>query len=213
MGNKEKVYQVKEIYYTIQGEGFHSGSAAVFCRFAGCNLWSGLEKDRASAICKFCDTDFWGTDGENGGKFALRELAEKIDSLFEGTESKKVVFTGGEPALQIDEELVNELQKLGFYVTIETNGTLMLPGNLDWVCVSPKAGTTIIVDYGNELKLVFPQDENKPEDFLQLHFDHFFLQPKEDINWKENTQKTLAYVMQNPKWKLSLQTHKYLNIK
>ena len=213
MSNKNKKYQIKEIYYTLQGEGYHSGTAAVFCRFAGCNLWSGLEKDRPNAICKFCDTDFWGTDGENGGKYALNDLVSKINAHFEGEDNKMVVFTGGEPALQLDEELIDKLHEEGFYVTIETNGTIELPSNIDWVCVSPKANTEIIVTKGEELKLVFPQEENQPEDFESFSFDHFYLQPKEDEEWEVNTKLTLNYIKQNPKWRLSIQSHKYLNIK
>lgn len=208
-----KTYKVKEIYYTIQGEGFHAGRSAVFCRFAGCNLWSGLEKDRASAICKFCDTDFWGTDGTEGGKYSLAELVNKITDLFPTDDERMVVFTGGEPALQIDHDLVESLQKNGFYVAIETNGTLELPQNIDWVCLSPKADTDIKVTSGHELKLVYPQDENKPDDYLNLDFKHKYLQPKEDINWDENTKATLEYIMSHPIWKLSVQTHKYLNIR
>ena len=211
--HKSRTYKVKEIYYTIQGEGHHTGRPAVFCRFAGCNLWSGLEKDRADAICKFCDTDFWGTDGINGGKYTARELALTIKKLYPGEEENiYVVCTGGEPALQMDENLIEVFHDLNFTVAIETNGTIELPEGIDWICVSPKANTDIIVTKGDELKLVYPQVENTPDQFIHLDFDHYYLQPLDDSNQEDNIQSTLSYCMKNPLWKLSLQTHKILGI-
>ncbi len=209
---KEKTYKIKEIYYTIQGEGFHTGRSAVFCRFSGCNLWTGLEKDRAKAICKFCDTDFWGTDGVNGGKYPVKKLVKIINELFYADDNKFVVFTGGEPALQLDRALIDALHDKGFEVAIETNGTIELAENIDWICVSPKADTEIVVTKGHELKLVYPQDENKPKSYEDLDFDCLYLQPKEDEMWEENIWATVEYVKQNPKWKLSVQSHKYLKI-
>lgn len=209
------MYKFKEIYYTIQGEGFHSGKPAVFCRFSGCNLWSGLEKDRESAICKFCDTNFWGIDGENGGKYSKEDLVKKIFSLWPVAQEINpfIVMTGGEPALQLNQELVDYLHENNISIAIETNGTLALPNNIDWVAVSPKADTEIVVTGGNELKLVYPQIENAPKEFEKMKFDHYFLQPLEDANWKENTKATIEYCLKNPKWKLSVQSHKYLGLK
>ncbi len=207
------MYKFKEIYYTIQGEGYHTGRPAVFCRFSGCNLWSGLEKDREHAMCKFCDTDFWGMDGENGGKYEINRLIEKIFELWPmSNELPFVVFTGGEPALQMDKELVKSLRTKGIYISVETNGTLELP-EVDWVTVSPKADAELVLTRGNELKLVFPQQENHPKDFEHLNFDHFYLQPLDDNNTDTNQSLTVNYCLENPKWKLSLQTHKLLGIK
>ena len=206
-------YAVKEMFYTLQGEGLRAGRPAVFCRFAGCNLWTGREKDRESAICKFCDTDFWGTDGVNGGKYTTEELSHKIRSLWPNhNDNLYVVCTGGEPALQLDDNLVREFHEKGFEIAIETNGSLVLPEGIDWVCVSPKADTEIVITKGDELKLVFPQKENHPENYENLKFDHFYLQPLDDINRNENTNLCIKYCLQNPKWKLSAQTHKYLGI-
>lgn len=207
-----KTYKVKEIFYTLQGEGFHSGRPAVFCRFAGCNLWSGLEKDRDSAICKFCDTDFWGTDGLNGGKYTAEELAIIVRGLYPSDDFPFVVCTGGEPALQMDEELISEFHKRGLEIAIETNGTIEVSRNIDWICVSPKANTEIIVTKGDELKLVYPQIENQPKDFASLDFSYFYIQPLDDKYQEENVRKCVNYCLQNPKWKLSLQSHKILNI-
>ena len=208
------MFSIKEIYYTIQGEGFHSGRPAVFCRFSGCNLWSGREEDRSKAICQFCDTDFWGTDGENGGKYSTQELIAKIRSLFpKDAPNPFVVCTGGEPALQLNEELVTGLQAAGFEVAIETNGTHEIPESLDWVCVSPKANTEIIIKEGDELKIVIPQIGVDPKDFANLNFTHFYVQAMESAKWEENTEYAVDYVMKNPKWKLSVQTHKYLGVK
>ena len=208
------MFSIKEIYYTIQGEGFHSGRPAVFCRFSGCNLWSGREEDRHKAICQFCDTDFWGTDGENGGKYSTKELISKIRSLFpKDAPNPFVVCTGGEPALQLNQELVVGLQAVGFEVAIETNGTHEIPESVDWVCVSPKANTEIIIKEGDELKIVIPQKGIDPKDFENLNFSHFYVQAMESPLWKENTEYAVEYVMQHPKWKLSVQTHKYLGVK
>jgi 7-carboxy-7-deazaguanine synthase len=209
-----KSYKIKEIYYTIQGEGYHTGRPAVFCRFAGCNLWTGREQDRENAICKFCDTDFWGTDGVNGGKYSAVELAGIIVKLFpKGNQTHPfVVCTGGEPALQIDEALIQEFKKNNIEIAIETNGTVELAPGIDWVCVSPKADTEIIVRTGHELKLVYPQLENRPEMYEDLKFEHFYLQPLDNENQKANIDACVKYCMQNPRWKLSLQTHKFIGI-
>lgn len=206
-------YKVKEIYYTIQGEGYHTGRPAVFCRFSGCNLWSGREEERHKAVCKFCDTDFWGTNGVNGGKYSAQELVHKILSLLPDPSSNAfVVCTGGEPGLQLDDELIEIFHRSGLEIAIETNGTVLLADGIDWICVSPKADTEIIVTKGNELKLVYPQKENHPEGFVSLDFDHFFLQPLDDKNQRDNIKSTVEYCLQNPKWKLSLQTHKFIGI-
>ena len=210
-------YKVKEIYYTLQGEGAHTGRPAVFCRFSGCNLWSGREEDRHKAICKFCDTDFWGMDGENGGRYAsATDLAEMIDSLWP-KENKigqpYVVCTGGEPLLQLDQNAVDAFHAKGFQVAIETNGTIETPKGIDWICMSPKAGTEIIVTKGNELKLIFPQVGAEPELFENLDYENFFLQPMDGLAIEENTKLTLRYCLEHPQWNLSLQTHKLLDIK
>lgn len=208
------MYKVKEIYYTIQGEGVHTGQAAVFCRFTGCNLWSGREEDRHKAICQFCDTDFWGTDGENGGQYTATELAELCKSLWpEGDTSKPfIVCTGGEPLLQLDDELVRAFKKENFFIAIETNGTLRPPGGVDWICVSPKAAEPVKLTTGDELKLVYPQKENTPDQFVDMDFQFFSLQPLGDENQEENIKATVKYVMEHPKWNLSIQTHKILGI-
>ena len=208
------MFHVKEIYYTLQGEGSRTGRPSVFCRFSGCNLWTGIEADREKSICSFCDTDFLGTDGPGGGKHKdIKSLINKIDSEWPKSQPNKyVVFTGGEPALQITKALVYALQIKGFEVAIETNGTLELPDNIDWVTVSPKADTKISVTSGNELKLVFPQTENNPDNFIHMDFEEFYLQPKDGDERNINTQKTIQYCLENPEWKLSLQTHKYMGI-
>jgi len=208
-------YSVKEIFYTLQGEGANAGTPAVFCRFAGCNLWSGREEDRQTAICKFCDTDFLGTDGKGGGKHSgATSLADAIDAAWPGrAESRKfVVMTGGEPALQLDSALIGALHERRFRIAIETNGTIALPPGIDWVCVSPKAGTEIIIKRGNELKLVIPQNNWPPELFVDWQFEHFFLSPMDGPNRRENTEKAVAYCLAHPRWRLSLQTHKILGI-
>ncbi len=208
------MYSIKEIYYTIQGEGVHTGQAAIFLRFSGCNLWSGLEKDREGAICKFCDTNFWGTDGTNGGKYTAEELVKKCFSLWPSDSNSRpfIVCTGGEPLLQMDSDLIKALKVKNFFIAIETNGTLSPPHGIDWICVSPKASTEIKITTGDELKLVYPQKENSPDQFINMDFQFFSLQPLDDHQHEENIKKTIEYVMEHPKWNLSLQTHKYLGI-
>jgi 7-carboxy-7-deazaguanine synthase (Cx14CxxC type) len=208
-------YSVKEIFYTLQGEGRQAGRAAVFCRFAGCNLWSGRELDRADATCSFCDTDFVGTNGSGGGKFAKAELlAEAINTQWAGaTGPRLVVLTGGEPLLQADAALVDALHARGFEIAVETNGTIAPPPGLDWLCVSPKADAQLAVTAGDELKLVYPQPLAMPERFEPLAFDHFLLQPMDGLALAENTAAAIAYCMAHPKWRLSLQTHKAVGIR
>lgn len=208
-------YSVKEIFYTLQGEGTHAGRPAVFCRFSGCNLWSGREQDRASATCRFCDTDFVGTDGDLGGKYAdAARLAATINGLWPAgfDSSKFVVFTGGEPLLQLDDSLINSMHACGFEVAIETNGTLPVPQGVDWVCVSPKAGAMLSVRTGNELKVVIPQENQVLSDYEALQFEHFYLQPMDGPSIEANTRLAVDTCKRNPKWKLSLQTHKLLQI-
>ena len=209
------MYAIKEMFYTIQGEGVHTGRPAVFCRFAGCNLWSGLEKDRESAICNFCDTDFVGTDGEGGGKFASgKALAQKAKSLWPKSSlaNPYVVCTGGEPLLQMDNQMIDAFHDLDFEIAIETNGTITPPDGIDWICVSPKIGSKLILTSGDVLKLVYPQRNGDPAQFRNLQFDHFSLQPMDGPNLDENTEKTLSYCRQHPYWNVSLQTHKFLGI-
>ena len=207
-------YSVKEIYLTLQGEGFHTGKHAVFCRFTGCNLWTGLEKDRNKAICTFCDTDFVGTDGLNGAKYSSAELlAEKIDELWQNDlKDKLVVFTGGEPLLQLNKKLIDLLHSKKFKVAVETNGTIIPPENIDWICVSPKKGAKFKLKHGNELKLVYPQNDFSPELFKNFDFDHFFLQPMDGKNLQRNILQSVSYCIENPLWRLSLQTHKIMGI-
>ena len=207
-------YSVKEIYLTLQGEGRHTGRPAVFCRFAGCNLWSGREEDRADAQCRFCDTDFVGTDGPGGGKFETPgALARAVRAGWpEGAENPFVVCTGGEPLLQMDEALIAALHGEGFEIAVETNGTLPAPPGLDWICVSPKAGCDLKLTRGDELKLVFPQAGLDPEDLVSLTFRHFLLQPLDDPDIDRNTRLCLDYCRDHPRWRLSLQTHKILEI-
>lgn len=207
-------YSVKEIFYTLQGEGAQAGRAAVFCRFSGCNLWSGREVDRTKAICKFCDTDFVGTDGTGGGKFeAATALAEAIDQKWIGRSGRKlVVVTGGEPLLQLGPELVAAIKYRGFDIAVETNGTITAPPGIDWICVSPKAGTQLVQTSGQELKLVYPQVGAAPEAFEQLQFQHLFLQPMDGPDRDRNTQLAVAYCLDNPRWRVSLQTHKLMGI-
>lgn len=209
------MYAVKEIFRTLQGEGVHTGRPAVFCRFAGCNLWSGREADRAGAVCRFCDTDFVGTDGTRGGKYrSAGALADTIAAEWgEGTARRFVVLTGGEPLLQVDEPLLQALHARGFEVAIETNGTLEPPAGLDWICVSPKAGAALRLTRGDELKLVYPQMGAAPEDFAALPFRHFSLQPMDGPDVAENTRRAIAYCLDHPQWNLSLQTHKALGIR
>jgi 7-carboxy-7-deazaguanine synthase len=208
-------YAVKEIFYTLQGEGANTGRAAVFCRFAGCNLWSGREHDRAEAVCQFCDTDFVGTNGPGGGSFATAEtLAAAVSAAWPAAQPGKrfVVCTGGEPLLQLDAPLLSALHDAGFEIAVETNGTLPpLPG-IDWLCVSPKAGSRLVARRGDEIKLVYPQPGAEPERYAGLEFRHFFLQPMDGEHRQENTEAALRYCLRHPRWRLSLQTHKLLGI-
>lgn len=207
-------YSVKEIFYTLQGEGTHAGRPAVFCRFSGCNLWSGREADRAEAVCKFCDTDFVGTNGERGGKYDADALAGTIDSLWPTSyaASKFVVFTGGEPLLQLDTPLLDAMHARGFEIAIETNGTLPVPPGVDWICVSPKLGSQLKVTRGNELKVVIPQNGQPLDEYASLDFEHFYLQPMDGPDAARNTQLAIDTCKRNPRWKLSIQTHKLLQI-
>jgi 7-carboxy-7-deazaguanine synthase len=217
------MYIVKELFPTLQGEGTHAGRAAVFCRFAGCNLWRGREEDRATAVCKVCDTDFVGSDGDGGGKFAsAQDLANAIESSWKSTsagpQQRYVVFTGGEPLLQLDEELIAELHQKGFEVAIETNGTIKVPKGVDWVCVSPKAGSDLIVLQANELKLVIPQEGHDPLEKLLARFEKMdyrnrFLQPMDGANLKMNTELAVSLCQRRPLWRLSLQSHKLIGIR
>jgi 7-carboxy-7-deazaguanine synthase len=207
-------YAVKEIFYTLQGEGANAGRPAVFCRFAGCNLWSGREADRTEAQCRFCDTDFVGTDGPGGGRFADAEtLAAAVARAWQSASSRRfVVCTGGEPLLQLDAPLVAALHAQGFEIAVETNGTCAAPEGLDWICVSPKAGTALALAAGDELKLVFPQEGAEPERFEHLDFDHFFLQPMDGPDRARNTEAAVRFCLDHPRWRLSLQTHKLIGI-
>ena len=209
-------YSVKEVFYTLQGEGMQAGRPAVFCRFAGCNLWSGRESDRASAVCRFCDTDFVGTDGTLGGKYPTADsLADRIASLWPAGDDQHrlVVLTGGEPLLQVDGQLIDALHMRGFKIAVETNGTVPPPAGIDWICVSPKAGTKVVVRAGQELKLVFPQPGVDPAEFAGLPFANFCLQPMDGADRLENTQVAIAYCQANPQWRLSIQTHKMIGIR
>jgi 7-carboxy-7-deazaguanine synthase len=225
-------YAVKEIYYTLQGEGVHSGRAAVFLRFSGCNLWSGREEDRAQAVCKFCDTDFFGTNGAGGGRYETPQaLAEAVSGVWDRREAPEmipvaapagrdmpwparpfVVCTGGEPLLQLDLDLLASFRARGFQVAVETNGTLHVPKGIDWLCVSPKAGAEVVVSKGDELKLVYPQVGLMPDQFTDLAFDHFSLQPLDDAHRESNTAAAVAYCLAHPHWRLSLQTHKLIGL-
>jgi 7-carboxy-7-deazaguanine synthase (Cx14CxxC type) len=207
-------YSVKEIFLTLQGEGGQAGRAAVFCRFAGCNLWTGREQDRASAICTFCDTDFVGTDGQGGGKFATpRALAASVAAAWSGPpENRLVVLTGGEPLLQLDSLLIEALHAKGFDIAVETNGTIAAPAGIDWICVSPKAAAPLTQTSGQELKLVYPQDGVDPAGFEHLAFERFSLQPMDGPEREAATRAAIAYCLAHPRWRLSLQTHKYLGI-
>ena len=222
-------YTVKEIFYTLQGEGAQTGRAAVFCRFSGCNLWSGREEDRSRAVCQFCDTDFVGV-GPDGGRFkSATELADAVDRCWAGErreetdgrreargerrESKFVVCTGGEPLLQLDDSAIEELHRRGFEVAVETNGTQPAPQSLDWICVSPKAGAPFVQTTGNELKLVYPQESAPPEMFANLDFEHFFLQPMDGPDITANTERAIDYCLRHPQWRLSIQTHKLVGVR
>ncbi|NNE57630.1 MAG: 7-carboxy-7-deazaguanine synthase [Hellea sp.] len=207
-------YSVKEIYLTVQGEGGQTGLPAVFLRFAGCNLWSGLERDRANAVCKFCDTQFVGTDGPGGGKFKTAlELVAACEKYWPGAEGQRwVVLTGGEPLLQLDDQLIEAFHEADFKIAVESNGTLAAPNGIDWLCISPKADAPLVQIRGHELKLVFPQAENSPEDFTHLDFERFSLQPLDDENLRDNMQAALNYCLKHPQWRLSVQTHKWLGV-
>jgi 7-carboxy-7-deazaguanine synthase (Cx14CxxC type) len=209
-------YTVREIFYTLQGEGAHTGRPAVFLRFAGCNLWSGREVDRKGAVCRFCDTEFVGTSGPGGGKFTTAQsLAAAVAACWPaGSSGRYVVCTGGEPLLQLDAPLIDALHESGFEVAVESNGTLAAPAGIDWLCVSPKAAAPVVQRSGHELKLVYPQDEDEaqPENFEDLDFEHFFLQPLDGPDLAENTRLAVEYCLAHPRWKLSLQTHKVLGI-
>ncbi len=207
-------YAIKEIFYTLQGEGLNAGRPAVFCRFAGCNLWSGREEDRAKAVCQFCDTDFVGTDGQGGGRFASAEaLAASVAQAWAGEAGNRlVVLTGGEPLLQVDEPLIAALHGHGFEIAVETNGTIAPPPGIDWICVSPKADAPLQLTVGHELKLVYPQDGVDPSSFVGMAFKNFLLQPMDGPNRAENTAAAIAYCLAHPRWRLSVQTHKVLGI-
>lgn len=227
---KQDNYKIKEIFYTLQGEGAHAGRPAVFCRFSKCNLWNGREEDRANSICNFCDTDFIGTDGQNGGVYSAEQLAAKVASLWPSVESGRpyVVCTGGEPLLQLDTPLIEAFHKTGFEVGVETNGTLPAPAGIDWLCVSPKGVAEVVITRCHELKLVYPQSDALPEKYTHIQAEHYYLQPMADYRPQliikdhnqaakeglsiSNTKRTVEYCLANPKWSLSLQTHKYLGI-
>jgi 7-carboxy-7-deazaguanine synthase (Cx14CxxC type) len=213
------MYTVKEIFYTLQGEGANTGRAAVFCRFAGCNLWSGREADRATAVCRFCDTDFIGTDGDGGGKFATAEALASACAKVAGASRRDsgprtlIVLTGGEPMLQVDNALLTALMRENFEIAIETNGTLPVPRAIDWICVSPKAGAPLVQTSGDELKLVYPQQALLPETVATLAFTHRYLQPMDGLSQRENTAAAIAYCQAHPEWRLSVQTHKILGLR
>lgn len=210
-------YSVKEIFYSLQGEGFHAGRPAVFCRFAGCNLWTGKAADREKAVCKFCDTDFVGTDGPEGGKFATAgDLVQRIVRLWPFKKESAIPFvvcTGGEPLLQLDAHLLSAFHQEGFEVAVETNGTILPPAGIDWLSVSPKADAELVVRSGQELKLVYPQSGSEPEKFALLDFQYYFLQPLDGADPGKNTKSAVDYVLAHPQWRLSLQIHKILGIK
>jgi 7-carboxy-7-deazaguanine synthase len=207
-------YSVKEMFYTLQGEGARTGRPAVFVRFAGCNLWSGREQDRAGAICQFCDTQFVGTDGDGGGKFETAEaLARVAADQWPGGGAPYVVCTGGEPLLQLDAPLIDALHEAGFEIAIESNGTIEAPAGIDWICISPKANADLVQRRGNELKLVFPQEGAAPERYADLAFENFFLQPMDSPAREANTRAAIAYCLEHPPWRLSLQTHKLLGLR
>lgn len=208
------MYSIKEIYFTYQGEGFHTGRPSVFCRFSGCNLWSGYEKDRKNAICNWCDTDFVGNDGVNGGKYSKNQLINIFKNLWPKNQPalQYIVFTGGEPLLQLDQKLIEAVHSAGFEIGVETNGTILPPNGIDWICVSPKANSKFLLDKGHELKIVYPQKDINPLDFEELQFIHFYIQPMDNINQKFNIMKSEEFIRKNPKWKISYQTHKLLGI-
>jgi len=209
------MYRIKEIFYSVQGEGYYSGRPAVFCRFAGCNLWSGKEEDRKKALCQFCDTDFVGTDGTGGGVYEDADsLVRKIAGRWPQSDERRfVVCTGGEPILQMDDAFINALHDAGFEIAVETNGTITVPSGVDWICVSPKAGVELLQTSGDELKLVYPQAGAEPEQYRKLNFRHFFLQPMDGVNRETAARETLDYVLSHPGWRMSLQLHKILNVR
>jgi 7-carboxy-7-deazaguanine synthase (Cx14CxxC type) len=209
------MYSVKEIFYSIQGEGYYSGRPALFCRFSGCNLWSGKEEDREQALCKFCDTDFVGTDGIDGGLYKTAGLlAKKISQHWpQANERRFLVCTGGEPLLQMDAALIAALHEENFEIAVETNGTIIVPAGINWICVSPKAGVQLAQASGHELKLVYPQAGAEPEKYAKLNFRYFFLQPMDNVDREEATRRTLKYVLAHPKWRISLQLHKILGVR
>ena len=209
------MYSVKEIFYSIQGEGYYSGRPAVFCRFSGCNLWSGKEEDREQALCKFCDTDFVGTDGIDGGLYKTAGLlAKKISQHWpQANERRFLVCTGGEPLLQLDAALIAALHEENFEIAVETNGTIPAPLGIDWICVSPKAGVQLVQTGGDELKLAYPQTGLDPQQYAKLNFRHFFLQPMDNVDREEATRRTLEYVLAHPQWRISLQLHKILGVR
>jgi 7-carboxy-7-deazaguanine synthase len=215
-GRRRVTYAVKETFLTVQGEGGQAGRPAVFLRFAGCNLWNGLERDRASAVCSFCDTDFVGTDGDGGGKFATAEaLADHVAAMWRGraTDPRLVVCTGGEPLLQLDPALIAALKARGFEIAVETNGTIAAPNGIDWICVSPKANAPVVQTTGQELKLVYPQGLAMPDRFEALAFERFWLQPMDGPDQAANTEAALDYCLTHPMWRLSVQTHKYIGVR
>ncbi|QTP63617.1 7-carboxy-7-deazaguanine synthase [Candidatus Liberibacter africanus] len=210
-----KLYSIKEIFLTLQGEGAHAGRVAVFCRFSGCNLWSGREKDRSSAKCRFCDTDFVGMDGTKGGRYGVEQLADLIAEQWIAGDNQEryCVLTGGEPLLQVDVPLIQALNKRNFEIAVETNGTIEPPQGIDWICVSPKAGCDLKIKKGQELKLVFPQVDSLPENYIGFEFERFSLQPMDGLFLEENTNSAIAYCLKNPKWRVSIQTHKFMGIR
>ena len=204
------MYKIKEIFLTKQGEGYHTGRKSVFIRFSGCNLWSGMEKDRDKAICNWCDTDFVGTDGLNGGKYSIDQIAQLVWDLWPANilEAPYIVCTGGEPLLQLDQFFVDEMHRNGFEIAIETNGTCIPPNKIDWICVSPKNNTDLVLKTGDELKFVYPQSNFSPQQFEKFNFNHFFIQPMDGTHYDRNEKMSKEFIKKNPHWKLSLQTHK-----
>jgi len=206
------MYKIKEIFLTKQGEGYHTGRKSVFIRFSGCNLWSGMEKDRDKAICNWCDTDFVGTNGLNGGKYSIDQIAKLVWDLWPANilEAPYIVCTGGEPLLQLDQFFVDEMHRNGFEIAIETNGTCIPPNKIDWICVSPKNNTDLVLKTGDELKFVYPQSNFSPQQFEKFNFNHFFIQPMDGAHYNKNQKMSKEFIKKNPRWKLSLQTHKIL---
>ena len=206
------MYKIKEIFLTKQGEGYHTGRKSVFIRFSGCNLWSGIEKDRDKAICNWCDTDFVGTDGLNGGKYSVEQIVQLVRDLWPANilDTPFIVCTGGEPLLQLDQFFVDEMHRNGFEIAIETNGTCIPPNKIDWICVSPNNNTDLVLKTGDELKFVYPQSNFSPQQFEKFNFNHFFIQPMDGAHYNKNQKMSKEFIKKNPRWKLSLQTHKIL---